>query len=400
LAAGLSLGLACLTKGLVGVAVAGVAYGSYLLVIRRLNFAACGQAAAALTVAALVACPWYIVMEIRNPGYSYYFFVARHVLGYVSDAQPHADRPFWYYLPILLAGGLPWIAYLPATLRDVWLRRKQAESGEDHRASGLLLCWAVGCTLLLSVAHSKQATYIWPVFPPLAILSAIGWGRFLAGSLSPPAERDMDRTFRCSSWIAPLVLPAIVLAVGLVTPLQVSWRGWLAVLAGAVAACAPLVFWHAGRRRAALAAFILTVAVEFAVLMALVVPGVAAYCSGRDLAQHFNARGQLPPHVLIVEERVGSIVFYLDRSLRDELRPGQLASLRLSRLDELLSAEPGTVVAVPERWVPKLAQQLRLSDSDFQQAGRYRLYDAQQLVPILLAARGRDDRPSPGPRWR
>jgi hypothetical protein len=210
----------------------------------------------------------------------------------------------------------------------------------------------------------------------------------------------MDRTFRCSSWIAPLVLPAIVLAVGLVTPLQVSWRGWLAVLAGAVAACAPLVFWHAGRRRAALAAFILTVAVEFAVLMAVVVPGVAAYCSGRDLAQHFNARGQLPPHVLIVEERVGSIVFYLDRSLRDELRPGQLASLRLSRLDELLSAEPGTVVAVPERWVPKLAQQLRLSDSDFQQAGRYRLYDAQQLVPILLAARGRDDRPSPGPRWR
>lgn len=112
-AAGLLLGLACLTKGLVGIAVVGVAYGSHLLLTARLRPAACMRAVVALTIAALVAAPWYAAMEFQNPGYLSYFFIDRHFRGFTTATQPHGSQPWWYYLPLLLGGGLPWSAYLP-----------------------------------------------------------------------------------------------------------------------------------------------------------------------------------------------------------------------------------------------------------------------------------------------
>jgi 4-amino-4-deoxy-L-arabinose transferase-like glycosyltransferase len=389
LATGVALGLACLSKGLVGIAVVGVAYGYYLLAARRLTLAACLRGAAALAIAMLIASPWYLAVEARHPGFLYYFFVARHVLGYTTDTQPHANRPFWYYLPILLAGGMPWILYLPTTLHDAWLRRRSAD---PRCRSGLLLlvCWAAGGTLFLSVAHSKSVTYIWPVFPSLAILAAVSWRRFWDGSLDQSAYQALGRTLRNLSWTLPLLPPLIVIAVHFACGLDISWQAWTAVLAAAALATLPLWFWKAGHAGRALSTAIVAVAVQFAVLMTVVVPGVSISYSARDLARHFNAAGRLPPRVLLTEERVGSIVFYLDRKLRAELRPGQLEDFQLARLEELPTAEPGTVVAVPERWVEPMARCIDLRGIAFQQAGHYRVYEAQRLAPAVLkpAARG------------
>jgi 4-amino-4-deoxy-L-arabinose transferase-like glycosyltransferase len=382
LATGVALGLACLSKGLVGIAVVGVAYGCYLLAARRLTPAVCLRGAAAVLVAILIASPWYLAVEARHPGFLYYFFVARHILGYTTDTQPHANRPFWYYLPILLAGGLPWILFLPTTLSNAWLHRRPAE-----RRSGavlLLVCWAVGGTLFLSMAHSKAVTYIWPMFPPLAILAAVSWRRFWDGSLDQPASQALGRTLRNLSWTLLLLPPLIVIAVHIVWGLPISWQAWIAVLAAAFLAALPMRFWAAGHAGCALSTAISSVAVQFAVLMTVVLPGLSIQFSARDLALHFNAAGRLPPRVLIMEERVGSIVFYLDRKLRAELRQGQLESFRLTRLDELPMAEPGTVVAVPERWVEPLARCVDLTGIAFQQAGHYRVYEAQQLASAVL----------------
>ena len=103
---GVLLGLTCLTKGLVGVGLVGIAYGSYLLVTRRLTPEACVRGAAALSIAGLTALPWYLAMESRIPGYLHYYFVERHLLGLATESQRHSGKPAWYYLPILLGGGL------------------------------------------------------------------------------------------------------------------------------------------------------------------------------------------------------------------------------------------------------------------------------------------------------
>ena len=40
-------------------------------------------------------------MERAHPGYLHYYFVERHLQGYLTATQRHAGRPFWYYLPIV-----------------------------------------------------------------------------------------------------------------------------------------------------------------------------------------------------------------------------------------------------------------------------------------------------------
>ena len=66
-AIGIILGIAILAKGLSGVALVGVAYGSYLLVARRLSLPACYRGAAALCIAAAIASIWYLAVEGAIP---------------------------------------------------------------------------------------------------------------------------------------------------------------------------------------------------------------------------------------------------------------------------------------------------------------------------------------------
>ena len=298
LGAGVFLGLAILTKGLLGAGVVGMAYGSYLLVTllrfrdRETPPHRHGRGFAAglivLAVAALIAAPWYALVERQDPGYLRYFFLERHVLGFATWSQPHGDEPWWYYLPVLLGGGLPWIAYLPVVVRDQLARRR------DSSGMPLLWSWLIGWTLLMALAGSKLATYVWPVFPALAVLAATAWMRLIDGTLEAAARRSFARTFVWASWSGPLVLPAAVLAMQLVFRVRLAWPVWVAVAISAALAPVPLIPWRAGRWQASLAAAALSLAAQFAAVITMVVPPVAETFSARDLARHFNRLGRSP----------------------------------------------------------------------------------------------------------
>ncbi|MHC4180629.1 MAG: ArnT family glycosyltransferase [Planctomycetota bacterium] len=354
LAIGLFLGLACLAKGLAGVTLVGVAYGCYLLLRGRLTVAACLRGAAALTIAALIASLWYVPAELRNPGYLSYYFVERHLLGYATGTQRHGAAPWWYYLPVLLGGGLPWIAYLPVVVQETWIRRsaRLGRGGQSHfrcakigtvpgaeigtgpkmfpegagsnGAMLLLWCWLIGCTLFLSLAHSKLITYIWPVFPAVAILAGVAWARLLEGVLSEPARRSILLTFWLSSLGGVALPPVAMLVAQSKFTVQFGWPVWTATVLVTLGAWIPLGFLWAGRLRATLSAGILSVAAQYVVMMTVVVPAVAATTSARELARHFNRLGRVPPRVVIIEERLGSLVVYLEPELRAGLKAGQL----------------------------------------------------------------------------
>jgi hypothetical protein len=273
---------------------------------------------------------------------------------------------------------------VPVTLRDAWSKRRGAASAAQATsptgdAIVLLVCWLCGCTLFLTAAHSKLVTYIWPVFPPLAMLAAVGWGRLLDGSLTVPARRALERAFRNMTWIGPLALPAVALGGTRLLGLQISPWGWVAVASAAIALWLPRWLEKAGRWEQALAASILAMGLQFAVIMTVMMPAAALQFSARDLALALNRSGRLPRRVLLMEERVASVIFYLTPELRGGLQPGQLASFGVDRLAELSQAEPGTTVAISQRWLRALAARIDLTNIPFQQAGQYRLYDAQKL---------------------
>jgi len=378
-AVGLFLGLSCLTKGLVGVAMVGVAYGSYLLVTRRLTGAVCVRGAVALVIGGLVGSTWYLAMEYRSPGYLYYFFVERHVLGFATATQKHGDEAWWYYLPILLLGGMPWIAYLPVGIRDWWAKRADSADSQSDGSIALLICWLVACTLFLSIASSKLITYIWPVFPPTAILAAVVWCRFLDGRLSVPARRWFAGNFWSATLIAPVALPVGMIVAQEVLETRFSPLEWALGLVAGFSTWAPILFWRAGHMRGSLISGAGATAAQFAAVLIVIAPHIAEVNSARDLAEHFNRTGRVPSEVVVVEDRLGSVVFYLDRDLRNALRQGQLEPVRARQMGEAARPASDKLVAIAEVRVGRAEQYFNLTGIPYQRAGRYRLYDSGAL---------------------
>ncbi len=383
LGAGVFLGLSILTKGMLGVAAVGLAFGLYLLLARQVNRRAFLIAPAVLLIAVAIGAPWYCAVEAQNPGFLSYYFLDRHVGGLATDNQPHSNQPWWYYLPILLGGGLPWVGYLPVLVRDARDKRRTIDgvslstSDDGHpqpRRAPLLLLWAwfLGWTLFVTLAQSKLVTYLWPALPPMAMLAAVAWNRYLNASFSPAASRGLARSFVSSSLSGPIVLPAVGLVLQSLYDVRFDTVTWLAIGLVAVASPLPLLPWRKGRPQAALAVAGLSVAAQFLVAIALVLPSLADRFSARDLADYFNHRQQFPSRLLLADARVGgSLVFYLDPPLRSGLQPEQLVRLLPDRPAELL---PGDVVALPEHRVYRLEKYPFLKDRPYQTINGYRLY--------------------------
>src|SRR4030095_10859312 len=112
LLAGVALGLSILTKGLEGIAIVGVGFAVYLLVTPTVTRLLVFLGIRVVIAAALVALPWYLAMDAREPGYLRYYFLNRHLLGFTTETQRHGGQAWWYYLPVLIVGGLPWIVYV------------------------------------------------------------------------------------------------------------------------------------------------------------------------------------------------------------------------------------------------------------------------------------------------
>ena len=387
-AAGVVLGLAILTKGLAGVALVGIAYGGYLIVSRRLRFIHCFRAALALTVAAIIGSSWYLAVEHSNPGYLRYYFFERHVLGFLTQSQPHGWAPWWYYFPILIVGGIPWIGYLPVLVQDAvsrWRERMPAVTdARGNRPLLLLGCWFVGCTLFLTVSRSKLVTYIWPVFPAMAILAAIVWARKIDGVLSDGAKRWMGRIVWCTCLIGPLALPATFAITQIALPTRFSLLAWTLAVVAALTSLAPLWSWLRGRDRLTLGLAATTVCGQLVVLLLCAFPQVAVGLSGRDLADYFNRTRELPSRMLMAQERVGSVVFYLDRDLRSQLHLGQMANQDID--DPLPSPALGTKewIVIPERHLHTALNDYDLSSLPYERAGRFRLYRRSDVEPRAL----------------
>jgi 4-amino-4-deoxy-L-arabinose transferase-like glycosyltransferase len=403
LAIGVFLGLAILAKGLVGVALVGVTYGSYLLITRQLTLAACYRGAISLAIAAAIASIWYLAVEQREPGFLEYYFLERHVKGFATDTQRHSDAPWWLYLPVLLGGSLPWIGYLPITIKEIFSKSEpkvlspRLETPENptipadklnsstSSSTCILWCWLIASTILLSIAQSKLVTYIWPVFPTIAILAAIGWAKLLQGTLSPAMKESLRKNFLWSSLAGPLVLPIITLVLQIVFDIRFGVPAWCAAILVGLTSLLPIPLLLRGKWNLVLALSTLTTAVQFFTVMAFLVPQVAELYSQRQLAEYFNEHpGQLPKKLTFVEERVCSIVFYLKPDLRASLTKGQFERFERPKKNAMqkIDLKPGEAILMPAERENRAKQYLDLQNLDRQPVGRYLLYRFQ-IKPAL-----------------
>jgi 4-amino-4-deoxy-L-arabinose transferase-like glycosyltransferase len=380
--AGAWLGLSVLTKGLAGLVFAGIAIAPLLLMVRGIRREIVGAGLVTIALALVVAAPWYSAVERVHPGYLHYYFLERHVEGYAVGSERHGGAPWWYYGPVLLAGGLPWITFVPAALRLAI--RKTAADPAPLATVVLAASWLAGGFIFVSAGSAKLSTYLLPAFPSVALLAAVAW---LPWFSDHPPPKILARGSRAAVWSASLLAGAVVaftvaLAARMSGAPVSAWR-WALVLAIAATWVAPALVWKAGRPRASFAT--LAACTAFTLLAGLVglLPAFSSRYTARELAWHFNRAGRLPSQLLFVDERLGSFPFYLSPALRSQLSPARVRSITPSEAFTMRAAPHDTAFVLTTDRAAALARFVDWEAIPSQRAGHHVVAPADALVAAL-----------------
>ncbi|WP_026035816.1 glycosyltransferase family 39 protein [Cupriavidus sp. BIS7] len=181
-----AMGVAILTKGLVGIALPGLVLVVYTLVTRDWGLWRRLHLALGAVVMLVITVPWFYLVSVRNPEFLNFFFIHEHWERYTSNIHSRSG-PIWYFLPLVIGGFLPWAGMFPR----LWTAmRMPAERSEARfRPAMMAGIWAIAIFVFFSLSRSKLPGYIVPVIPALGILAGVAldrvsprvWGRQLLG---------------------------------------------------------------------------------------------------------------------------------------------------------------------------------------------------------------------------
>jgi len=169
-----SMALAVLSKGLIGVVLPGFVLVVYTFVARDWALWKRLHLVTGLIVFFAVGAPWFVLISARNPEFAWFFFVHEHFQRFTSTVH-NRNAPLWYFVPLLLAGFLPWLAQLPGAARLTFARGKgeASSAANGFRPTLILGLWAILIFAFFSISDSKLPGYIFPIIPALAILAAL-----------------------------------------------------------------------------------------------------------------------------------------------------------------------------------------------------------------------------------
>ncbi len=181
LAAWLAAALAVLSKGIVAGALAGGALTLYSLLERDTGPWRRLHLSTGLPLFIAVTAPWFVIVSLRNPEFAGFFFVHEHFTRFLTTVHEHSG-PWWYFIPFLAFGLLPWLASTPGAVRQAWTETKAPSPFKPQK---FLLLFAAVTFTFYSVSNSKLAPYILPMFPVLAVVIGVQVARRQSGIRGP-----------------------------------------------------------------------------------------------------------------------------------------------------------------------------------------------------------------------
>ena len=184
-----SLGLAILAKGPLGFLLPVLVIVAFLAERRDLQFIWKMKLAGGSLVMVVIAASWYVLATAQGGGE----FVSRQILDenvfrFFASEQggPSRDHSFYYYVPTLCAGMLPWSLFFPALIYALY-----RSHGQGDAKSRYLMIWCGVELLFFSLASGKRSNYILPMYPALALLLGVWWQELMdrAAAFSPAVLR-------------------------------------------------------------------------------------------------------------------------------------------------------------------------------------------------------------------
>ena len=159
-----------LTKGLVALLIPFCALVVYSLVTRdrapwrRLHLGS------GLVVLLVLAAPWFVLVSLRNPEFARFFFIHEHFERFLTTEHRRIGA-WWYFVPMAVAGLLPWTGIFLWRLRHGWRDATVERNGFAWQR--FCLVYAGFVLVFFSLSGSKLPSYILPMFPALALV--LGW---------------------------------------------------------------------------------------------------------------------------------------------------------------------------------------------------------------------------------
>ncbi len=347
LVAAAALALAVLSKGLIGVVLPGAVLILYSALTRDWGLWRRLHLVKAALLFLLISAPWFVVVSNRNAEFFDFFFIHEHFTRFLTN-EAKREAPWWYFIPILAVGILPWLTLFAWTAKRSWTDAQVDRNGFSWQRFALV--WAAFIFVFFSLSGSKLSSYILPIFPALALVIALQLatvGDTLLWRVSLPLV-----ALAGVAWVVLLLAYDTVVAqlaseAQPVGPL-LAYGPWLKWALGVAFAGGAAGLWAMSRKRRLMA----VLAIAFSTLIAaqLVLTGHDTLAESRSsaplLARVTAAQGPLRADVPFYTVRMydQTLPYYLGRTVTQVEHPDELAMG--------IASEPDKAIDSVEHWRP------------------------------------------------
>lgn len=155
--------------------------------------------AAGIGLFAVIAAPWYGALVARSGLHSVVLLIGHYTFGRYTGTIENQSGPFWYYLPVVILGFFPWIAFLPSAIAY------GVSTVRESAAVRLAFVWIIAPLIFFSFAKTKLPNYIALELPALALLVALYF--------DAAVERARSRSALISTAAVPIAIALLAIAI-------------------------------------------------------------------------------------------------------------------------------------------------------------------------------------------
>ena len=306
-------GVSVLTKGLLGIVFPAITAIGFLIYKKDLAFLKCRATCWGFLLFLGISVPWHILMYQQHGQWfvKEYFYNVHWRRILMSE---HARLDNWhFYIMLLVVGVMPWFLFWITAGHTLYRQFKRKMSSRDQFF--FLLVWIAGVYICVQSAHSKLASYLFPVFPAVAII--------LAYSINEAIEKAQNgnspKLFKVCAYIMSVFLLGV--AIGCI----VAGKKYIGILidmrpiyfaSASIGFVAFLIFFfNRTRRYTQMTVSHLGVSITLIASLFFARPYIEPWVSCKGISEVFSEMDNSQTPVLSSKFYVRGIRFYTDRPM-------------------------------------------------------------------------------------
>lgn len=303
----LFMGLAVLSKGLIGIVLPALLLAAYATVRRDWRMLLDARLPLGIAIFLLIAAPWFYLVNNATDGRWLADFIYVHHIQRYTEWAGH-QHPFYYYFTTLPVDFLPWTVFaVPAVMAYFPCRELK------QRPIVLFFSlWFAVVFMFFSISDSKRDLYLLPLLPTLALLV----GNYIEDlTVKQLPESGLYR------WLSQLFFGAVTIT-GLALPLvawimqrQAFWISLPAAIVFASGGICTLVFIRKGQPLKVVTLVTTFMSLAGVSLSIWVLPYINQFNSRRAFSKRIKELVPATAPLYIYADRMDDFNFYTEREI-------------------------------------------------------------------------------------